>query len=78
MYIKGKAGGKKQAGPHCHSLVVVVGPPHQWLMVMELFMGGCSWLFGVGVGGWWWHSLPFISGGCVPSLLFIVGAGGWW
>jgi len=38
-------------------------------------MGGCSWPFVVGVGGWWWHSSPFISGGSVPSLPFVVGAG---
>ena len=38
-------------------------------------MGGCSWLLVVDVGGWWWHLLPFIGGGGVPSSLFMVGAG---
>jgi len=67
MYIKGKVGGQKQAGPPC-----------RWLMVVMPFMGGCSWLFVVDVGGWWWCSSLFISGGGVPSSLFVVGAGGWW
>jgi len=45
MYIKRKAGGQKQAGPHCRSLVVVVDPPRRWLMVVVPFM--------VGAVGWW-------------------------
>jgi len=46
MYIKRKVGGQKQAGPHHRSLVVVVGCPRCWLMVVVLFM--------VGAVGWWW------------------------
>jgi len=53
MYIKRKAGGQKQAGPHRRSLVVVVDPPRRWLMLVVPFVGGCSWPFVVGVGGWW-------------------------
>jgi len=34
MYIEGKVGGQKQAGPCHRSLVVVVGPPCCWLMVV--------------------------------------------
>jgi len=35
-------------------VVVVVWAPHRhWLMVVVPFMGGCSWPFVVGVGGWW-------------------------
>ena len=74
MYIKRKAGGQKQGGPRCRSLVVVVGPPcrwlmvvvvvvcaphHHWLMVVVPFVGGCSWPFVVGVG--WWVVVVFVQ-----------------
>jgi len=55
MYIKGKAGGQKQADPHCRSLVVVVGPPCRWLMVVVPFM--------VCAVGWWWCLSPLVGGG---------------
>jgi len=44
-------------------VVVVWAPHHRWLMVVVLFMGGCSWPFVVGVGGWWGaqcHSLVVV------------------
>jgi len=34
-------------------VVVVWAPCRHWLMVVVPFVGGCSWLFVVGVGGWW-------------------------
>jgi len=72
MYIKGKAGGQKQAGPHHHSLVVVVGPPCHWLMAVVPFM--------VGAVGWWWCLSPLVGGGLGPSLPLVDGGGsvhGW-
>jgi len=34
-------------------VVVVWAPRRCWLMVVVPFVGGCSWPFVVGVGGWW-------------------------
>ena len=74
MYIKGKAGGQKQADPHCRSLVVV-GPPCHWLMVVVPFV--------VGAVGWWWCLSPLVGGGdggMGPSSPLVDGGGsvhGW-
>ena len=63
-------------------VVVVVWAPHRrWLMVVVPFVGGCSWPFVVGVGGWWWclcrhvggagHSSSFLGGAAGRSMLVI-------
>jgi len=57
-------------------VVVVVWAPHcRWLMVVVLFVGGCSWPFVVGVGGWWWCSCRHV-GGAGHSSSFVGGAAG--
>jgi len=66
MYIKRKAGGQKQAGPHRHSLVVVVGRPHRWLMVVVPFV--------VGAVGWWWFRSWVVAHGHLRWV--VVGGGG--
>jgi len=53
-------------------VVVVVWAPHRcWLMVVVLFVGGCSWPFVVGVGGWWWCSCRHVGGAVGRSMLVV-------
>ena len=53
-------------------VVVVVWAPHRrWLMVVVPFMGGCSWPFVVGVGGWWWCSCRHVGGAVGRSMLVV-------
>ena len=56
-------------------VVVVCAPHRRWLMVVVPFMGGCSWPFVVGVGGWWWCSCRHV-GVAGHSSLFVGGAAG--
>jgi len=48
------------------------GSVRGWLLMAVC---GCSWLFVVGVGGWWWCSCRHV-GGAGHSSLFVGGAAG--
>jgi len=58
------------------------------VVVVVPFMGGCSWPFVVGVGGWWWcsgrhvggagHSSSFVGGAAGHSMLVIHVVIGHW
>jgi len=45
------------------------------VVVVVPFMGGCSWPFVVGVGGWWWCSGRHV-GGAGHSSSLVGGAAG--
>jgi len=69
-------GGAVHGGCCWMVVVVVVWAPHcHWLMVVVPFVGGCSWPFVVGVGGWWWCSCRHV-GGAGHSSSFVGGAAG--